>query len=160
MPDWVTHIAAAWIICRVLRFKYKSFGPENTVLVMIGALVPDIVKFAMLFQALGWNIWNSIQPIHLPIGSFTVAGLVSLLFHNKKTAFLMLSFGVVTHYILDLTLENVNNGIYLFYPFNWGSWQLGLTTSADYKVTAVVLALALGVYLVGKLVDKKTKPQS
>ena len=52
MPDWVTHIAAAWIICRVLRFNIKSFGPENTVLVMIGALVPDIVKFAMLFQAL------------------------------------------------------------------------------------------------------------
>lgn len=155
MPDWVTHIAAAWILCRVLRFRYKSFDTENTVLVMAGALIPDLVKFAILSQAFGWNIWNAIQPVHLPVGSFIIAGVASLLFHDRKTAFLMLGLGVSTHYILDLTLKNVGTGIYLLYPFYWGSWQLGWTTSEDYHVTIAVVILALIVYLVSRFLENR-----
>lgn len=155
MPDWVTHIAAAWILCRVLRFRYKSFGPENTVLVMAGALIPDLVKFAILSQAMGWNIWNAVQPVHLPVGSFIIAGLASLFFHDNKTAFFMLGLGVSTHYILDLTLKNVGTGIYLLYPFSWGSWQLGWTTSEDYHVTIAVVILALLVYLFSRFLENR-----
>lgn len=154
MPDWITHIAVAWILCRLLRYRYRSFNPENTMLVMVGALIPDIVKVAIPFQAMGWNIWNIIEPVHLPAGSFIIAGMASLLFHDRKTAFSMLGLGVFTHYILDLTLKNVGQGIYLFYPFYWGSWQLGWTTSEDYHVTAAALVLALLLYIVSHFLEK------
>lgn len=111
MPDWITHIAAAYILCTILGFKYKQFNTSNTVIAMVGALIPDIIKINIILNYLGYNFWNLLTPIHLPIGSFIIAGMISLLFEEKKTVFLFLSLGVVTHYALDVLM--VGSGMYL-----------------------------------------------
>ena len=42
--DWMAHIAFAFILCALLALRWPVFGGRNTVLVMIGAVLPDIFK--------------------------------------------------------------------------------------------------------------------
>lgn len=153
MPDWVTHVAVAWTLCRVLSFKYKEFNSANTLIVITGALIPDISKVALGLRLLGIDS-DYFATIHVPTGSLIVAGIFSLLFPEKKKAFLFLGLGILTHYILDGLLEHVSGGMYLLFPFSWWSWQLELTTSADYWVTLIAVSIAVIVYLIGRVVDK------
>ena len=55
---------------------------------------------------------------------------------------LFLLLGVLIHFMLDLLLTNLSGGIYLLYPFSWGSWQFNLIPDDDLKITAISIALA------------------
>ena len=79
MPDWVTHIAVAWTLCRVLSFKFKEFNSANTLIVITGALIPDISKVALGLRLFGIDS-DYFATIHVPAGSFIVAGILSLFF--------------------------------------------------------------------------------
>ena len=81
MPDWITHIAVAWTICMILGLKYKQFNASNTMIVLVGALLPDIYKLYLLNPHLLQYI---LIPIHIPTGSFIIAGMISLFFKEKK----------------------------------------------------------------------------
>lgn len=146
MPDWITHIAAAYILCTILGFKYKQFNPPTTAIVMVGALIPDIYKIGIVAAFFGFSIDDYIAPLHLPIGSVVIGGMISLFFQDKKMIFLFLALGIATHYALDLLLTSLSGGIILFYPFYWGQWQLGLVPNDDYHITIVAVAMALVVY--------------
>lgn len=150
MPDWITHIAVAYTLCTLLGLRYKQFNTANTVLVMVGAVIPDAVKVGMIFDLAGLGIWEYIWPLHLPVGSLIIITIIALLFKEKKSAFLFLLLGVATHFGLDLLLKNVAGGIILFYPFYWGSWQLGLVATDDYIITIISLVLALIAYLISR----------
>lgn len=161
MPDWITHIAAAYILCTILGFKYREFNMATTVLAMVGSVLPDVVKLGLIPDFLGYDIWDHIWVVHLPVGSLIIAGMVSLFFNDKKKAFMFLVLGVATHYALDLLLFNVSGGIALFYPFYWGEWQLNLFTTDNYYVTLFALLLALLVYLIFRFrVNKSSKKVS
>ncbi|BDZ71634.1 metal-dependent hydrolase [Methanobacterium petrolearium] len=155
MPDWVVHIAVAWILCRILRFKYTQFNPGNTALVMVGSVFPDALKVSILLEFMGLDWWDYLYVLHLPVGSFLLAGIVSLFFQEKKSAFLFLSLGILTHYALDLLLIQLGNGIYLFYPVNWMGFSAGLVPNDDYYITIVALVIAFLVYLVSRWIEKK-----
>jgi LexA-binding, inner membrane-associated putative hydrolase len=157
MPDWIVHITVAWILCRLLSFKYPQFDPNNTILVMIGSVLPDAVKVGLLFDLLGHDWWNYISALHLPLGTLILAGLLSLLFQEKKAAFLFLSLGILTHFLLDLLLIQPGDGIYLFYPISWLGFHLDLVPTTDYNITIIALAIALLVYLVTKWYERKNK---
>jgi len=154
MPDWVVHIAVAWTLCRILRFMYPQFNPANTALVMAGSVFPDAVKISILFELFGFDWWDYIHVVHLPLGAFLMAGIATLLFEEKKTAMAFLSAGILTHFALDLLLIQLDNGIYLFYPFSWKGFSLNLVPNDDYHITIVALLVALSVYLLS-LWDKK-----
>lgn len=154
MPDWVTHIAVAWTLCRILSFKFKEFNSANTLIVITGALIPDISKIVLGLRLFGIDASDYFATIHIPTGLVIVAGIFSLLFPEKKKAFLFLGLGILTHYILDSLLEHVSGGIYLFFPFNWWQWQLELTNSSDYWITLLALSVAALVYLIGREFDK------
>ncbi len=154
MPDWVVHIAVAWTLCRILRFRYPQFNPANTALVMAGSVFPDAVKISSPFELFGFDWWDYIHVVHLPLGAFLMAGIATLLFEEKKTAMAFLSAGILTHFALDLLLIQLDNGIYLFYPFSWKGFSLNLVPNDDYHITIVALLVALSVYLLS-LWDKK-----
>jgi hypothetical protein len=156
MPDWVTHIAVAWTLCRVLSFKFKEFNAANTLIVITGALIPDISKVVIGLRLLGIDASDYFATIHLPTGSILIAGIISLLFPEKKKAFLFLGLGILTHYILDSLLEHVSGGIYLLFPFSWWQWQLEITNSSDYWITLLAVSIAGLVYLIGREVDKNS----
>lgn len=155
MPDWVVHVAVAWTLCRVLRFKYSQFNPGNTALVMVGSIFPDALKISILFELLGLDWWDYLYVLHLPVGTFLLAGIFALFFQEKKTAFLFLSLGILTHYALDLLLFQLGNGIYLFYPVSWMGFSANLVPNDDYYITIVALMVALLVYLMSKWIENK-----
>jgi hypothetical protein len=39
-------------------------------LVMVGALIPDLVKIGLGFELLGMDVWDFVAPFHTPVGSF------------------------------------------------------------------------------------------
>jgi len=155
MPDWVTHIAVAYILCTIIGFKYRQFNTSNTVLAMVGAVLPDVVKLGLVGEFLGYEVWDQIWAVHLPLGTLIIAGMVSLFFQDKRTAFLFFVLGAATHYTLDLLLFNVSGGIALLYPFYWEEWQLDLFTTENFHVPIVVLAVAVLTYLVSRRMAKK-----
>lgn len=155
MPDWVTHIAVAWTICRILSFKYEEFDAANTMIVITGALIPDFSKVIMVFKVFGIDLSEYLSVIHIPTGSVILAGMVSMLFPEKKKTFLFLGLGILTHYCLDMILEHVSGGIYLLFPFSWWQWQFEITNSSDYWLTLLALCIAGMVYLIGKEIDNK-----
>lgn len=155
MPDWVTHIAVAYTLCTVLEFKYKQFNTANTVLVMVGSILPDLVKVGLIGEYFGLGVWNFIWPIHLPAGSLIIAGMISLFFKDKKNTFLFLSLGVATHYALDMLNYNVSGGMALLYPFYWGQWQFHLISTDNIYLPLAALLIAFTVYLISRWWTKK-----
>ncbi len=99
MPEWIAHIIAAWIPCRLLRYKYPIFNPANTTIALVGSIMPDAVKIAIPLEYMGFYLSHSLNPLHMPLGSIILAGLVSLFFSERKLVFLFLLLGICTHYI-------------------------------------------------------------
>jgi len=79
---------------------------------VVGALIPDVYKTVIPLEFLGIEAGNFIAPFHMPIGSFIIASIFSLLFKEQKTVLLFLLLGVLTHYMLDLLLTNLS-GVYI-----------------------------------------------
>lgn len=154
MPDWVTHIVVAWILCRILSFKYNEFDAANTMIVITGALIPDFSKIIMVLKVFGMDLSEYLSVIHIPTGSVIVAGMLSMLFPDKKKTFLFLGLGIATHYSLDMILEHVSGGIYLLFPFSWFQWQFEITNSSDYWLTLLSLCVAGIIYLIGREIDR------
>ena len=152
MPDWLAHILVAYILCSILRIKFKIFSKENTAIVMVGALIPDIVKVGLLFDSLGIDVWDFIAPLHTPIGSMLSAALFSLLFEfeKRKKIFYLLILGASTHYALDFLLMHISGGMLLLFPFSWHGWQLRVIQCDNYYVALIALLLACIIYIVSR----------
>ena len=150
MPDWLAHILVAYILCSILRIKFKVFSKENTAIVMVGALIPDIVKVGLIFDSLGMDVWDFIAPFHTPVGSILSAALFSLLFEfeARKRIFSLLILGASTHLALDFLLMHVSGGMLLLFPFSWGKWQLGVIQCDNYYVALIALLLACVIYII------------
>jgi hypothetical protein len=151
MPDWIGHVTAAWIICRLLSLKYKEFDTTNTVLVMIGSILPDLYKVVIFFPGMK----NLLMILHIPVGTLIVAGIFSILFLDKKKAFLLLTLGILTHYILDMLQLDFNGGMYLLFPFSWYQFTFSLITTDNVYFTLGMLATAVLVYIITFLINKK-----
>ena len=156
MPDWITHLLAAWMICTILSFKYKQINPAYTVVCMVGALIPDTFKIVIPLGIMGIKAENILMPFHLPIGSLIIASLFTLFFKDhKKLVLTLLVLGVATHYALDLLLINLDGGMELLFPFSWNSWALNVIPDDDYHITILAIGLALVVYSVSFWVRKR-----
>jgi hypothetical protein len=146
MPEWLTHVLFAYILCSILGMglKIKLFSIENTAIVLIGALLPDLVKVGLGFELMGVEVWDFIAPLHTPVGSLLVAALISLLFYETVMVFSLLIVGFVTHYLLDLLLGTVSGGgMHLLFPFSWHEYQLGLIQCDDYRILLIMVSVAL-----------------
>jgi len=152
MPDWIVHMAVAYSVCRILYYKYPVFNSANTVLAMLGAILPDVVKLDMINHLYS----NYIFAFHTPFTSLILAGLISIFFKKKKLAFLFLSLGVISHFALDLLMIDVGAGIYLFFPNNWQIFHLDLISPDDYNITLIALLLAVSLYLLGILSQRRS----
>ena len=156
MPDRITHILAAWVLCTILSFKYKQINPAYTVVCMVGALIPDTYKIVIPLGLFGINAQNILMPFHLPVGSLIIASLFTLFFKERKKLVLsLLVLGVVTHYALDLLLINLDGGMALLFPFSWNTWALNVIPDDDFHITILAMGLTLVVYVVTSLVRKR-----
>ncbi len=146
MPDWLAHVLFAYVLCKVLGFKFKTFRRgEYVAIVMLGSLVPDVVKIGMLFDLFNIWIWDCIEPLHTPAGSLLVSALISLLFRDS-IVFPLLVLGFATHYFLDFLMGHVSGGMLLLFPFSWNEYQLGLIHCDEYRVALIMSVLAILMY--------------
>jgi len=148
--DWMAHIAFAFILCALLSLRWPVFGGRNTVLVMIGAILPDIFKLYLPLQLFHNYAQDSLMLFHIPIGTLLVCGLCALLFEEgtRVRVFLLFTFGMVTHYALDVLLIHVSGGLMLLYPLSWDTWALQLVRPDNWLGTTILVAAALLVWLV------------
>ena len=149
----MAHIAFAFILCALLALRWPVFGGRNTVLVMIGAVLPDIFKLYLPLQLLGIYAQDSLALFHIPVGTLLVCGVCALLFEEgtRWRVFLLFAFGMATHYALDFLLIHVSGGLALLYPLSWGAWQLHLVRPDNWLGTTILVAAAVLVWLVLKL---------
>ena len=144
MPDWLAHVLFAYILCSVPGTKFTVFANKgNTALVMVGALIPDLVKIELGFDLLGIAVEDFIAPLHTPVGSFLSAGLIALLFTEGLMVFSLFVLGFTTHFALDLLLGHVSGGMLLLFPVSWQEYQLGLIQSDNYWAALILLFLAI-----------------
>jgi len=148
----MAHVAFAFILCALLALKWPVFGGRNTVLVMIGALLPDIFKLYPPLQVIGVHAQDSLALFHIPIGTALVCALCALLFEEgiRARVFLLFAFGLVTHYALDVILINVSGGLVLLYPLSWNAWHLDLVRPNNWLGTMILVAAAILVWLMLK----------
>ena len=149
MPDWLTHTLTGWIIGKTTKI--------NIALIVIGSLIPDLVKINIAFVWLGINHQHIFDPLHTPIGAFLIAGIGSLFFKDTKKAFIPLSIGVISHFVLDFLLVHLAGGARLFFPFSWNQLNYSLIRSEDYWMTVVAIVIAIIVFFIYKLYDQKIK---
>jgi membrane-bound metal-dependent hydrolase YbcI (DUF457 family) len=138
MADWLTHSLVGWITGTTTK--------QDIALVVVGSLLPDLVKISLMFNWLGVDDSQFFEPLHTPIGAFLIAGIIALCFQEPKKTVLPLGIGILTHFILDFFLVHVHGGMKLLFPFSWEGWQIYLYRSDDYWVTIGAILLALLVY--------------
>lgn len=149
MPDWFTHSLIGWITGKTTK--------QDITLLVIGALIPDLVKINLAFTWLGLNDHQFFEPLHTPIGAILIAGIIALTFKDTKKAFIPLLIGVSTHFILDFFLVHVYGGMKLLFPFSWDGWQYYLIRSDDYRMTIVAIIAALIIYMIYWFYAKRKK---
>ena len=148
--DWMGHVAFVFIVCALLALKWPVFGGRNTVLVMIGALLPDIFKLYLPLRLIGVNAVDVLALFHIPVGTLLVCGLCALLFEERtrERVFLLFAFGMVTHYALDVLLISVTGGLVLAFPLSWEMWQLDLVRPNNWLGTTILVTVAVLMWLV------------
>jgi len=149
MPDWLTHAFAGWILGKTAKI--------NIPLIVIGSLIPDLVKINLAFLWTGIDHFHMFEPLHTPVGAILVAGIGCLMFENAKKAFIPLGIGIISHFFLDFFLEHVAGGTRLFFPFSWNQYNYSLVRIDNYWMTVVAVVAALIVYLVYWYKDYKLK---
>jgi len=148
MPDWLTHSLVGWITGKTTK--------QEISLLVIGSLIPDISKLYILFDLASETMTDDFfLPIHTPFGAIIIACIIALFFQDIKKAFIPLTIGITTHFILDFFLLNVSGGMPLLYPFSWQEWQLGFIRSDDYTMTILALLAAILVYISYRIYQKR-----
>lgn len=143
MPDWLAHVLFAYVVCKLIGLRYKLSDRADVALVLIGALLPDITKMRLVLGLAGIDIQDMIEPLHTPAGSLLLAGLIALLFFDSRRVFLLLALGAGTHFTLDLMEDTVGGGVLLLFPLSWQRYGLGLIPNDDWRIGALIAALAL-----------------
>jgi hypothetical protein len=160
MVDWLSHVLLAWIICQILSVKFKFFGGRNTAIVMIGALIPDIIKVGLLFRWINIDIWDFIVPLHTPVGAVLSAAVIALFFEEHMNAFKLLLFGMATHFLFDLPLAHLSGGMLMLFPFHWGRYQVYIIPTDDCIVPILASVVAIVIYIVKSRVTAKNSADS
>ncbi|MEA2055063.1 MAG: metal-dependent hydrolase [Candidatus Thermoplasmatota archaeon] len=140
MPDWLTHTIAGWITGRAAKMDVS--------LVIVGSLLPDLIKINLVFTALKIDTHGFFDPLHTPVGSLLVAGIIASFFPKIKEAFIFLSVGVTTHFVLDFFLRHTSGGMKLLFPLSWNEWQIYAIRSDNYWVTIFAVMIAIIFYII------------
>ncbi len=125
MPDWISHLAVAYILGRVLKVKDKR-------LLFLGAVLPDLIWVLLLFLVtfLNFNpakihyLFTFLLPFHTPFMLLIMAGAIATVMKNQKQAFALLAIAVCSHFLLDLLI--LGEYVEVFYPVDITPLNFGL----------------------------------
>ncbi len=143
MPDWLAHVLFAYVLCWVVSFRFNVWGNANTGVVLVGVLLPDVVKVNLGFQLVGLDVWDFIAVLHTPVGTLLLAALLSLFFNKPGEVFPLFLFGSATHFFLDFLLIRLGGGLLFFFPFSWTGYQLGLIPVDNYSIALILVFISV-----------------
>ena len=146
MPQAVTHILVPILVVALLRDHYikkrdrKKFPLHYVLAAGIGGVLPDfdfIISLVLAFFGVdNWNVHKTFShSLFFPLVLLFLAFVFSLMHKNARVCnlgkhklklgiiFLMLSFGVMTHIILDALLGEM---AYFFYPLSFQYYVINL----------------------------------
>jgi len=148
MPDGLTHVAAAYLGAH----NYLTKG--RLTLFLAGSLLPDILLRGGRLLFVGRSDHNFLElyltPLHSPFAALFICFAIAQLFHSqiRKSAFLLLYAGFLSHFILDFlqrTIEGTGltlriiGGYHWLFPFSWIDGQFGLMWAEDTPYILIVL---------------------
>ncbi|MFH1510362.1 MAG: metal-dependent hydrolase [Candidatus Woesearchaeota archaeon] len=152
MPDWLSHVLFALILCLVFGMKRKSF-------VLVGAIIPDLVgkwqNVMLLFNFDLSEAYKLLFPFHTPLGSILVLGIIGLAV-NRADVFSLGLLGVASHFFLDsLTYHTMFGQSLLFFPFSWRNFEIGIVGIDGWYYVLIALSVTYLVLCVLRLLRPK-----
>jgi hypothetical protein len=146
MPDWMSHIIIVLIFSEVFNIRKKS-------LLVFGSLLPDFLsKLHLFFFYFGLNDFLSFGFFHTPVVSILVGVIVASLFkYNRVKTTVFIIFGVISHFLADLTMKHFHSGMLIYFPFSFKVYTFNLIWPEQ---SIYVLIVSFIVYVIIRIVKK------
>ncbi|NHN46513.1 metal-dependent hydrolase [Halostella sp. JP-L12] len=123
MAELLTHALVGYSLGTILTIFDDRLRPAHVTLVMLGALVPDLVKMQDLVPATTVETLSGVPfawfPLHTLAGTVLVVVLGALLIgpDQRRIGFGLLALGAISHHVLDLLLLTSSGYAYpIFWP--------------------------------------------
>jgi len=151
MPDLLTHVLVAYTLATLLSIRCEWLTPALVTAVMLGAVVPDLTKIALVVpgqvveDALGVPFdWSA---IHATGGALVAVAAGALLTDSdhRRRVFVLLALGAASHLLLDALLHFPSGYSYpVLWPLtNYHPPALGLYLSSNRWPALVAGVLAV-----------------
>ncbi|MFP4609113.1 MAG: metal-dependent hydrolase [Candidatus Natronoplasma sp.] len=126
MADLLTHALIGYTMGMLLSWRYKWVKPSYITMIMVGAVLPDVVRIRLLLDPILIETYLGIPfswaPLHT-LGGVLVSGLIiTSLFESKmnKRIFLVVMIGALSHLVLDALLITASGHSYaVLWPFTY-----------------------------------------
>lgn len=139
MPDLLTHFVTAYGTRELEARRRLSYW------FLIGAVLPDVLTrpWTIVMPSSYWFT----MPFHTPIGLLLVSLSISLLVAGRVRSgvFFNLLVGSYLHVVLDILQAHIAGGYYLFFPFSWRSFEVGIMWPED-SLYLLPLWIVLGIF--------------
>jgi len=161
MPDLVTHMAFSHLMIRgfELTKNRPRFGSFRTLFYM-GTILPDLLTrpwYILFTDTHDWTV-----AMHTPVGAVLVCAILSLLFEAslQKPAFLFLTGGAMSHFLLDAFQKQLIYNNYWFFPLSWKAvgWGIaGAGTIVEWIPVwlGIVLIFEVSVWTIQKIKNRE-----
>ncbi len=151
MPDWIAHLGFAFLLAYALKIKRKE-------LVVIGALIPDIVRIFDFFPLFGNSTFFAALPFHGLLLPLFISGIICAFFIegiNYKKSLALMYLGVLTHLFLDGLMLYTVAGVRPLIPFSFERFGLlNIVPSEDFSL-AILAVIIIAVVVIYELLKRK-----
>lgn len=162
MADLLTHVLVPFIAMTMLEWRLEWVETRWIPVAMGGAAIPDLAKVRLVIDestiSTLLDLPFSWGPIESLAGVLAISGAVAIWFESeRRQVYGWLVFGGLSSLLLDgLRAFADGQSTFWLYPLWWRPPTPNLYVSSDYRVTALVLFLAIGVitadrYVVNRL---------
>jgi len=165
VADLLSHVLIAYAVLTITSWLVDELTRRWVAVGMGGAAIPDLVKIDIVLddrlieQAL--NIPFSYAPISSLAGVLLIAGIITLLFtHNRRRVYTLLVAGGVLSLVVDgLRAYADGHASFWLYPIWWRPPTPSLYVTADPRVLAGTLVVAVAVALADQYLVTANTPE-
>jgi hypothetical protein len=159
MTELLTHVLTGFVLGTVLSFRYDWLDGPFVTVVMVGSILPDLTKVAIVLpsrtvqETLGIPFYWFV--LHTPFGTVLTASITALLVGEayRRRVFGLLLLGGASHFVLDALLINPSRfSFVLLWPFTTRLIPLPmLILSSDRWPAMMAIVCAVVVWLLRRL---------
>jgi hypothetical protein len=149
MPDLITHTISAYLI------RKRSISRGDLAIYLFGAMLPDLTTrpFMITFPELRYFF----HAFHTPIALILIIYLIGQFFEDKikNRVIKLLSYGTITHLVLDLFQAGVGDrGYGWLFPISYLDFRVNLFWPED---SISILPITISVFAIETFYTYRTK---